>query len=374
MAHRKDMNFSQLSLLSISNVDDARVLYCRELLRTLEVVGERFNPDRSGWLYFQNFKYLRGVHAVACCIPSDVPELVESVRSAQYGMLEARSDGSDESEALTDTAGDLLQMLEPSKAFWENASFGSGQVTVFNRFKTGKNLATAWKDSFFWEIDHIYRLSHSVKLFQDGGSTYHSKALLGLAAIDGSNYWRDWYQGFLDGKPLDWELQRRVALIPDAHWDQGPAHIAGLIDEIRARYEVQLRAETVAALLAAPELLPAGIGHNNPPEALGDLPISQDDLTGASEMISRVLREVSKPIPNKTAIESAANWIKQTLWKATVWFAKKADMAIDEFVKKFAGYCAAAAGTIFAVSRTPGLLDALSGLSNAIQDWLPFLH
>ena len=27
------------------------------------------------------------------------------------------------------------------------------------------------------------------------------------------SFWHEWYQGFLDGKPLDWELQRRVALI-----------------------------------------------------------------------------------------------------------------------------------------------------------------
>ena len=49
-------------------------------------------------------------------------------------------------------------------------------------------------------------------------------------------YWRDWYQGFLDGKPLDWELQRRVALIPDEDWEKGPEHIAEKIEEIRAEY------------------------------------------------------------------------------------------------------------------------------------------
>ncbi|MBL4751970.1 MAG: hypothetical protein JKX71_15575 [Amylibacter sp.] len=50
------------------------------------------------------------------------------------------------------------------------------------------------------------------------------------------NFWRDWYQGFLDGKPLDWNLQREVALIPDADWDKGPAHIADMIEEIKAQF------------------------------------------------------------------------------------------------------------------------------------------
>lgn len=50
------------------------------------------------------------------------------------------------------------------------------------------------------------------------------------------SFWREWYQGFLDGKPLDWELQRRVALIPDDDWEKGPEHIAEKIQEIKAEY------------------------------------------------------------------------------------------------------------------------------------------
>ncbi len=46
-------------------------------------------------------------------------------------------------------------------------------------------------------------------------------------------FWRDWYQGFVEGNPLDWGLQREVALIPDEDWDKGPAHIAYIINKIR---------------------------------------------------------------------------------------------------------------------------------------------
>lgn len=48
------------------------------------------------------------------------------------------------------------------------------------------------------------------------------------------SFWRDWYQGFLDDKPLDWELQRRVALVSDTEWEQGPAQIAAKIEDIKA--------------------------------------------------------------------------------------------------------------------------------------------
>ena len=47
-------------------------------------------------------------------------------------------------------------------------------------------------------------------------------------------FWRDWYQGFLIGEPLDWELQRRVALIDNAIWGAGPEAVAAEIAKIEA--------------------------------------------------------------------------------------------------------------------------------------------
>lgn len=49
-------------------------------------------------------------------------------------------------------------------------------------------------------------------------------------------FWRDWYQGFVDGQPMNWALQQEVALIADAEWNKGAAHIAGLIKRIRLKF------------------------------------------------------------------------------------------------------------------------------------------
>ncbi len=48
-------------------------------------------------------------------------------------------------------------------------------------------------------------------------------------------FWQNWYQGFLIGKPLDWELQRRVALIDNAIWEAGPEAVAAEITKIEAK-------------------------------------------------------------------------------------------------------------------------------------------
>lgn len=52
-----------------------------------------------------------------------------------------------------------------------------------------------------------------------------------------SDFWRRWWIGARDGKPLDWELQKRVALIPAEEWEKNdPAHIAALIREIEDEF------------------------------------------------------------------------------------------------------------------------------------------
>ena len=47
-------------------------------------------------------------------------------------------------------------------------------------------------------------------------------------------FWNDWYLRFYAGEPLDWNLQRRVALIADPIWDAGPEAVAAEIERIKA--------------------------------------------------------------------------------------------------------------------------------------------
>ncbi len=80
-----------------------------------------------------------------------------------------------------------------------------------------------WREPF---PNHIR--DHLEKLFRLFGDSEANRS-----------FWREWYQGFLDGKPLDWELQRRVALIDDAVWEAGPAAVAAEIERVRAEFETE---------------------------------------------------------------------------------------------------------------------------------------
>ena len=48
------------------------------------------------------------------------------------------------------------------------------------------------------------------------------------------DFWQRWYQSFLDGEPLDWGLQQKIALLPEADWRAGADHIAKKIAELEA--------------------------------------------------------------------------------------------------------------------------------------------
>ena len=116
------------------------------------------------------------------------------------------------------------------------------------------------------------------------------------------SFWREWYQGFLDGKPLDWELQRRVALIPDEDWEKGPAHIAGKIEEIKAAFlaekaplaetvefnEETAKFHTVPREIAKPDLLGATLSQVE--DALDDVLADQTNGLHDRSREVRVLR------------------------------------------------------------------------------------
>ncbi|MDQ7069173.1 MAG: hypothetical protein Q9M48_00210, partial [Rhodobacterales bacterium] len=57
------------------------------------------------------------------------------------------------------------------------------------------------------------------------------------AGLDGDwAFWRDWYQGALDGVVPDWKMLEEIALIAPEVWNQGPAVVNGVIAGIVDRY------------------------------------------------------------------------------------------------------------------------------------------
>lgn len=58
------------------------------------------------------------------------------------------------------------------------------------------------------------------------------------------SFWKRWWDGMLLGRPIDWDLQRAVALIPDQDWKEGPTHISALIAKIEDERTYRVSAGT----------------------------------------------------------------------------------------------------------------------------------
>jgi hypothetical protein len=121
---------------------------------------------------------------------------------------------------------------------------------------------------------------------------------------NGFSFWQDWYERLLAGDPLDWELQRRVALIDDAIWEAGPEVVAEEIDRIRAAYLVEKAPQaervefnpetakfyTVPLEVTKPDLLGATL--NQVQDALDDVLASPSNGLHDAAREVRVLRRV----------------------------------------------------------------------------------
>lgn len=178
----------------------------------------------------------------------------------------------------------------------------------------------------------------SEPLLPDGDQPEHALTIF-LGALDQppliGSFWRDWYQGFLNGKPLDWELQRQVALIPDEEWEQGPTHIAERIEEIRKRFELEARiadleAERTKGIATEARL---GIGGNNPPEALDE----SEDITRQITIIWAAIDALKAETRKESTAPATVAKIIKTLGKGLLailnWCARKGDLATDNLIK-----------------------------------------
>ncbi|MCC5966022.1 MAG: hypothetical protein JJU24_07780 [Natronohydrobacter sp.] len=83
-----------------------------------------------------------------------------------------------------------------------------------------------------------------------------------LAQSDGWRFWVDWYDNALHGRPQDYDLLTKIALIDPKDWDEGADHVNALIANIIRDHEpAQKNPSDKAAEIAADRLIRAAIGN-----------------------------------------------------------------------------------------------------------------
>ena len=143
------------------------------------------------------------------------------------------------------------------------------------------------------------------------------------------SFWREWYRGFLDGKPLDWELQRRVALIPDADWELGPEHIARLIEHIRAGFDAQEAAQELRDEVTSLGAASPGMGHNRPPEEVECLPLTEEDRRLLGSVLMELAADDRLEKASKESIKGKISILTRVREELTTWATKVGETVRD---------------------------------------------
>lgn len=135
-------------------------------------------------------------------------------------------------------------------------------------------------------------------------------------------FWTRWWDAAIAGTPLDWGLQRDIALIPDEVWQQGPGPVAIEIARLEELHALRRELEELKRRIEQPEQVIEAIagadlrGHNNPPQLIETPAELRETLVVVWEELREAEREVAKPLPepgrlrrNGQAILSAAKSI-----------------------------------------------------------------
>ena len=192
------------------------------------------------------------------------------------------------------------------------------------------------------------------------------------SAGSGWQFWIDWYDAVLDGRPLfgdwdrHWDLLTEIALIPDADWTAGPdrvnARIAELTAKHRLREEVdELRAENARLLQRDVGATPEHRAHNSPPELIEARAVREVEIAAfrahvAVEAIANELR-LSKPEPEK--LEQSASQLSDALGSVLKWLGSKGDRAVDKLID-----WGVPAGAIWLLSNQEKIAALISGVKN----------
>ncbi|WP_300531608.1 hypothetical protein [uncultured Mameliella sp.] len=130
---------------------------------------------------------------------------------------------------------------EPSEGDWERS-----RGATFNWQVVGDHSSSLDVENFLFDFKTLLEGGAPTRIFETPlwASESELEPIAKLRALPGSlrdkdigwNFWARWLDGLLRGEPLDWELQRRVALIPQEVWEAGADAVAEAIAEIEAAY------------------------------------------------------------------------------------------------------------------------------------------
>lgn len=226
----------EMQILSKMPKGEFRVFVCRELLRSIEAIGENFRSENAGWLFFEQFSYLRLINVAVVSVKFPDQPLLEEFKSAFAAVNKHRLSGSD---SIVAAAQDALNLIPPVDQMPASRTADTVKACLLWEVShPDEQLGQRWAFAAKHDISDRQNRSLHFPIFGPLTDFRFSEALRAFKTeTTFGSYWFDWYRSFIEGRPLDWELQLRVATIKSDVWDAGPEAVAERIQEILKDFE-----------------------------------------------------------------------------------------------------------------------------------------
>lgn len=199
-------------------------------------------------------------------------------------------------------------------------------------------------------------------------TAYHALKVFWSQSPSTWGFWERWYDSMFEGRPLDWNLQREVALIPDDDWKQGPEHIARLIAEIEARFALKTRIGELEEELARASRDRFGIGGNNPPQAIESSPSISKEFTIIWAPLQDLKLEAESAIPDRSILRRSIKRLAAVLADCARWTGKKVDASMTA-----AFVAGGTTGGTALIAWATGHGDKVQHVIDAAERWLKAL-
>lgn len=191
------------------------------------------------------------------------------------------------------------------------------------------------------------------------------------------SFWVKWYESFLDGSPIDWELQEEIASIPETEWLSGSSHIANLIELITSRHHLREQVEVLKNLLRSDLSAYAHRGHNSPPELLETDQEPFSLLNGIEATLKTLEVEITKPNPSHEILGKVLVGLSSGLISVGKYAVKLLDIAAQEAAKEVGStgvkWVIGAGIAYFAIQTTP-IQAALSAVIESLKVFSKLVH
>ena len=331
--------------------EDAAAIAQRAALRVFPLFGRAMQEDwaRGSSLTSSPFLRLVFVSGVACKYPTVEIRAAAFAAAADSTAANAAFSGAAAADnaAATSSANAAANAAFSalSAAAAAGANYAAPRSANAVAFSAATNSIAVW-NGVRTDASVIIRTNDVLQLplWPDTPPDWFTQADRETRAIWAENpehwdFWTRWWDAAIAGTPLDWDLQRDIALIPDEVWQQGPGPVAVEIARLEELHNLRRELAELKQRIEQPEQVIEAIagadlrGHNNPPELIETPAELRETLVVVWEELREAERELANPLPETGRL-------------------RRTGQAILSAAKSIAAYCLAVGNTVVKSAAT----------------------